>query len=91
MNHDNRQRQWAKRVLRSLRFKLGQRCAWCSSTRDLQFDCIAPEGDAHHRWETNRRAVFYRRLDARHGLQLLCRRCHTRKTCAQLAAERSVE
>lgn len=87
----NRHRRWANLVLRRLRHDLGQMCGWCwrsaRAAGGLEFDCIAPEGDEHHRWETNRRAVFYRRLYRRGGLQLLCPRCHRRKTRAQVAAE----
>lgn len=83
----SRQRRWAYGVLKRLRFELGQCCAWCNRNRNLEFDCIAPEGDGHHRFETDRRAVFYRRLHRRGGLQLLCRACHKRKTRAQMIAE----
>lgn len=87
----NRSRIWARRILRDLRRRLGSMCAWCwKGSRHgvvLEFDCIAPEGPEHHKWETNRRAVFYRRLFRRGGLQLLCTDCHAKKTRAQLDAE----
>src|SRR5512147_3126229 len=87
----NRSRIAAQRVLADLKRRLGEMCHWCWAGEGhgviLEFDCIAPEGDEHHRWETNRRAYFYRRLFRRHGLQLLCQECHAKKTRAMLDAE----
>ena len=87
----NRSRIAAQRVLRDLRRRLGAMCAWCwRGSRQgvtLEFDCIAPEGHQHHKWETNRRAYFYRRLFLRGGVQLLCSECHAKKTRAQQDAE----
>jgi hypothetical protein len=83
----NRHRKWAVHTLKTLKRLLGSRCAWCSrdarKAGSLEFDCIAPMGDEHHRFETNRRATFYRRMFRQANLQLLCVRCHKRKTRAQ--------
>lgn len=78
----NYQRKWAYAVLSKLRATLGGVCATCGTDADLEFDCIEPQGDKHHRWETNRRAVFYRRQHGVGNLQLLCKDCHAVKTRA---------
>lgn len=79
----NRYRAWAIRALGNLRLALGATCAYCGATDDLQFDCIIPQGDKHHRWETNRRACFYRRQFAANNLQLLCADCHGIKSATE--------
>lgn len=82
-----RQREWAQRALFCLFEELGSRCASCGTFGEeedvrggLEFDCIEPQGDAHHRWETGRRASFYRRQHAERNLQLLCFDCHLAKS-----------
>jgi len=55
-------RVWANRALVRLRRLLGCACAHCGKTSRhalLEFDCITPQGDRHHRFETDRRATFY--------------------------------
>lgn len=79
----NRFRIWANRVIEDLRDALGRVCSQCGATEDLQFDCIENRGDKHHRWETNRRAVFYRRELKAGNLTLLCQRCHSIKSKAE--------
>lgn len=76
----NRHRLWAVSVLNALKAALGAKCALCPRTVQLEFDCITPRGDTHHRWETNRRSVFYKREHAAGNLQLLCRSCHEAKS-----------
>jgi len=59
---------------------LGDRCAWCGSVDDLEVDCIEPQGHEHHTCGPYSRLKFYlRQLDLR-NVQLLCARCHAKKT-----------
>lgn len=76
----NRYRRWAQGVLIALRAELGGRCWVCGSQEHLEFDCKEPRGDKHHKWETNRRAVFYRREKLAGNLALLCASCHAEKS-----------
>ena len=80
----NRHRRWAVQVLEDLKELLGSECAGCGGVlcgnADMEFDCIEPRGHLHHRWETNRRAVFYRREFRAGNLQRLGRACHERKS-----------
>lgn len=58
---------------------LGSACAECGTKKDLEFDCIEPQGDAHHRLDTDRRMKFYCIEFALSNLQLLCGHCNARK------------
>jgi 5-methylcytosine-specific restriction endonuclease McrA len=58
---------------------LGDRCARCSSTANLQFDCIAPKGSEHHGLSLCDRLLFYERQHTSGNLQLLCSSCNQRK------------
>jgi len=82
-----RQRIWAARARDALRFALGQRCAWCDRrTSTLEFDVIDSSDETHHRFEWSARISFYRKMNARGNLQLLCKRCHGRKSSAAATA-----
>lgn len=76
----NRFRRWATKGMDSLRDALGAKCAQCGGSDELEFDCIIPQGDKHHKWETNRRYVFYKRQHEQKNLQLLCRVDHEKKS-----------
>lgn len=67
-----RQKEWARRTLESLRLELGGACEACGTTEDLQFDCIEPCGHEHHEMEWSQRASFYRKQHKARNLQLLC-------------------
>ena len=82
-----RQKIWARGVLDRLRLKLGAKCACCRRRECLEFDCIQPMGDEHHRMSLDQRATFYRRQEAAENLQILCERCHHRKTNRDLRLE----
>jgi len=70
---------------------LGNACSWCGSTTDLEFDCIRPQGDKHHKVGSAARVCFYRKQHFEFGnLQLLCRACHELKTSRDLAGQLQV-
>jgi 5-methylcytosine-specific restriction endonuclease McrA len=77
-----RQREWAKKARLQLELKLGTFCAKCGKTEQLEFDCIIPQGDFHHRrMEWSWRISFYRLQHyTKKNLQLLCVKCHSKKT-----------
>ena len=75
-----RQREWARRARATLVELLGEKCAQCGSTENLELDCKTPQGDHHHKREWSWRISFYRAQFAAGNLQLLCTRCHTRKS-----------
>ena len=76
-----RQRLWAARARQDLLEILGGECVCCGSTEALEFDCIAPRGDAHHRAGVVSRISFYRAEHFTHrNLQILCRECHKVKS-----------
>lgn len=76
---------WARNARFNLLFKLGGCCAQCSSTRELEFDCIIPQGHYHHPLGTAKRMVFYRKQHAVGNLQILCRRCNRKKAVLDVA------
>ena len=78
-----RQRVWADRARFDLRERLGGVCVHCGSEKNLEFDCIEPQGDRHHRMESSIRVSFYRKEFRRNNLQLLCRECHIRKSLTE--------
>ena len=73
------QKEWARRKRRELVAVLGGVCAWCGTAEQLEFDCIRPMGDRHHKYDTSHRMSFYRRQHAAGNLQLLCCSCNGRK------------
>lgn len=74
------QKEWAKRARVALLQVLGGKCKRCGVTEDLQFDCIVPQGDYHHRMDTSARISFYRGQHRLGNVQVLCDRCHSIKT-----------
>lgn len=69
-----RQRRWAKKERDRLLKVLGEKCALCGTTKDLEFDLIIPVGnDAHHRkMEWSWRISFYRKQHDFGNVQILC-------------------
>jgi len=87
-----RQKEWARKAKFELLFKLGGACVECGTDKHLDFDCIIPQGDAHHRLDTARRLSFYRRQHQEGNLQLLCRhKCHKKKNVADLKRQQEKE
>ena len=73
------QKEWARQKRRELMALLGDVCAHCGGTENLEFDCIRPRGHRHHRGDASQRMCFYR-LQFREGnLQVLCGVCNARK------------
>ena len=64
----------------ALRIALGGRCTKCPNVVGLEFDCIKPRGDAHHKAGSLKRIQFYEAEAAAGNLQLLCKTCHRQKT-----------
>lgn len=79
----SRQVIWARKAKLHLRALLGNACARCGGREHLEFDCIVPQGHAHHAAGTVGRASFYRRQFAAGNLQLLCGPCHNEKSRAE--------
>lgn len=82
---------WARNARFRLVFALGGCCAECGATKELEFDCIEPQGHHHHAIGYVHRTVFYRRQHKEGNLQLLCYRCHKKKTKADLEKLREIE
>lgn len=59
----------------------GSKCAACGSVESLEFDCINPKGNDHHRKSAPERICFYRRQAREGNLQLLCSACNALKGC----------
>lgn len=80
-----KQRQWAAKTRLKLRRLLGMKCATCHSRyyAKLEFDCIKPCGDAHHKYEWSHRMSFYNQQYRLGNLQLLCNRCHNIKSAGE--------
>jgi len=77
------QKEWARQKRRELMALLGNVCAHCGTGEDLEFDCIAPRGDRHHRGEASQRMCFYRQQFREGNLQVLCSACNARKGDAE--------
>ncbi len=58
---------------------LGNVCAHCGTDQNLEFDCLSPRGDRHHRGDASQRMCFYRRQFREGNLQVLCNVCNGRK------------
>ena len=78
-----RQKIWARNLLAEIRQRLGGKCTLCGAVENLELDCINPEGDKHHKMSTDQRASFYRVQHAINNLQLLCEKCHNKKSSTE--------
>jgi hypothetical protein len=54
------EKEWARRKRVELMTLLGNVCAHCGTDEKLEFDCIFPRGDRHHRGDASQRMCFYR-------------------------------
>ena|SRR5438552_1668934 len=84
-----RQRVWGRNVMKKLRQLLSNKCRKCGAENNLEFDCIVPRGHQHHMLAIPSRATFYRREMEAGNLQLLCEKCHNKKSAADLAKSAS--
>ncbi len=72
-------KEWARRKRLELMTLLGNVCAHCGTTESLEFDCIRPKGDRHHRGDASQRMCFYQRQFREGNVQVLCNVCNARK------------
>jgi hypothetical protein len=79
-----RQKSWARKARVALMELLGNKCVKCDSVELLEFDCISPCGDEHHKMSTCARMSFYRKQHKLGNIQILCTKCHNKKTCDEL-------
>lgn len=80
-----RQKAWAKSKRIQLMAQLGGKCAHCGATVRLEFDCIDPQGGAHHKLSSDMRMCFYRSQHRRGNIQILCEECNHRKSWKDVA------
>jgi len=80
----------ARKARRDLIASLGGKCATCPRTENLHCDCIIPQGCAHHFMPWPQRVRFYWQEHLKGNLQLLCPRCHIRKTTLENHKARGV-
>jgi hypothetical protein len=71
-----RQKAWARWARARLTAQLGGQCQICGERHALQFHCINPRGDGHHRLDTSARMSFYHAQHARGNVMLVCADCH---------------
>lgn len=62
---------------------LGYTCKKCGAEDNLEFDCIIPQGGAHHKYDTSHRMCFYWREYRKGNLQILCSKCHNKKNSTE--------
>lgn len=77
------EKQWARRKRAELTVELGSLCVNCKREDDLEFDCIIPQGDKHHKMDTSARMSFYRAQHRNGNIQLLCEKCHRIKSASE--------
>jgi hypothetical protein len=78
-----RQKRRAKERRIELMMWLGYCCAKCGKEEDLEFDCIEPQGNEHHRMDTSHRMCFYFKQYRLGNLQILCTKCHSKKSLTE--------
>lgn len=83
-----RQLLWANKARAKLIERLGGACKVCGATEKLEFDCMKPCGDEHHRLKSDSRMKFYKEQWTTGNLQVLCTKCHTKKSALELGDTR---
>jgi len=58
---------------------LGNKCAACGATENLEFDCREPVVEQHHGMDPSQRITFYKRQWRFGNLQILCGSCNAFK------------
>lgn len=74
-----RQKEWARTARVKLILALGSKCSVCGTVQNLTFDCLTPQGSAHHAMESSSRMCFYRHQARQGNLGLLCAFCNALK------------
>lgn len=88
MGKHQKARAKARRI--ELMMLLGYQCAKCGAEEELEFDCIKPQGDSHHRYDTSQRMCFYFKQYRQGNLQILCSSCHRKKTVEEWPKEEDI-
>jgi hypothetical protein len=78
-NMARRHKLWAQAERLRMMMILGSKCACCGATKHLEFDCLNPCGDRHHRMTAPARVSFYRAQMRAANVQLLCKDCNSLK------------
>lgn len=78
-----RQMLWARKLRRKIMRELEYECTFCKATRHLQFDCKEPVGNSHGKWSYDTRIRFYREQLKEGNLQVLCSKCHDKKSAKE--------
>jgi len=73
-------KNWARKERARLIALYGGKCNLCASNENLEFDCIEPQGHSHHKKDTSSRMCFYRKMHFLGNLQVLCSKCHNKKS-----------
>lgn len=78
-------KQWAREARVRLIERLGGECEACGSRENLEFDCVKPCGDRHHKMDTSARMCFYHGQERAGNLQLLCSGHNNAKSLSERA------
>lgn len=82
-----RHKEVAKKLRAFWKHELGGKCemAYTGKCRgQLTFDCIIPQGDAHHKGSTDQRMAFYVKQIRLNNIQLLCEKHNAQKKAREM-------
>ncbi len=90
-----RQMEWGRRKRAEIMAALGNVCAGfgrkCRNTKHLELDCIKPVGNMHAKWGYDTRVRFYIKQFKAGNLQILCNKCHERKSTKEQRDQGNME
>ena len=72
--------KWAEKIRCELLLMLGGYCKLCGVIKDLEFDHVIPIDWTPSAKSQSQRAAEYRREFQKGNLQILCKKCHGKKT-----------
>ena len=75
--------EWARKTRDTLIAQMGSRCSKCKGAKCLTFDHIESIGWEPHTVSWSQRMTEYKRAHAKGNLQLLCIRCHGKKSAKE--------